>query len=135
MTVFRLPGDHGARRRWMLAPAIAGAVLVAVLLASGGTGPGGIATDGVTAAGPAGVAAAYGYPSSCLTVRISGGDRSFARADFARTRACELQDSFPTAMFRRFEGEWHPMFYTVSYRCPVPSVPHAVQSELALCRR
>lgn len=84
-------------------------------------------------AGPAGVAAAYGYPRGCLRVRISGLDPRFARADFARPGTCGYAVEFPTAVFHRFGGEWHPVLYTVRYPCPVPTIPPPVQSQLALC--
>jgi len=37
--------------------------------------------------GPAGVAAAYGYPLRCLSVTIPADHRDYARADFSRTFA------------------------------------------------
>lgn len=135
VTVFRFPGDRAVQRRWVLPAAIAAALVGAVLAVVGVAGPSrGVATAGVDAAGPTGVAAADGYPSTCLTVTISPVNRTFARADFTPRRACGLASGFPTAIFHRFGGEWHPMLYAVRYPCPVPSVPPEVQRELSLCR-
>ena len=149
VTVIRLPdereltrriGRHldwlGARLSAVAVAAVPTAIVAVVLAAALGVGAGsraGAIAD-VRAAGPAGVVAAYGYPASCLTVTISAVNHAFARADFAGSRSCGLQSSFPTAVFRRFGGEWHPLLYAVSRPCPVPSVPSSVQRQLALCR-
>src|SRR5205807_3062712 len=90
---------------------------------------------GVRQAGTAGVAAAYGYPTGCLRVRISAIDPAFARADFEGPQSCSDAIAFPTALFHRFGGEWHPVLYAVSYPCPGRSVPASVQKQLALCAR
>lgn len=150
VTVFRLADEHALHRRlgreldWIWARlrlvavvvlplAIGGVLLAAVLGVGSRTSPG--AAAGVTDAGPAGVAAAYGYPSACLKVRISEIDPSFARADFGRAGSCGLHGGFPTALFHRFGGEWHPLLYAVTYPCPMPSVPAPVQRQLSVCPR
>jgi hypothetical protein len=68
---------------------------------------------GVTEPGPAGVAAAYGYPLGCLRVTISPANPASARAEFDRGGSCGYVSGFATAVFRRFGGEWHPVLYTV----------------------
>jgi hypothetical protein len=132
VTVLRSADYRGLQGRGaVVVPMAVVAVALALVLGAGGGSRAADATVGDP--GAAGVAAAYGYPPSCLSVRISV-DRAFARADFARATSCGIYSGFPTALFRRFDGEWHPVLYTFSYPCPVPSVPRAVQRELTLCR-
>jgi hypothetical protein len=116
-------------------PAAIVGVMLAVAFAVGGGGGVQVGIWGVRQAGPAGVAAAYGYPPGCLRVRISALNPAFARADFQHPRSCGYPVEFPSALFHRFGGEWHPVLYTVSYPCPVPSIPTLVQSQLSLCPR
>ncbi len=83
--------------------------------------------------GPAGVAAAYGYPLRCLSVTTSTSDRAYARADFDHRRACGIFHLFVTAIFRRVGGVWRRAMIAVSYSCPVASLPAVVARELAVC--
>jgi hypothetical protein len=127
VTVFRLP-DEGALHRRVLrqldriparvrraAAATLGAAAlggIAMAIALGGGGPRGDVW-GVSDAGPAGVAAAYGYPLDCLRVRISAANPAFARAEFDHHGSCGYVSGFPIALFHRFGGEWHPVLYSV----------------------
>jgi hypothetical protein len=143
ITVLRLPDDGALRRRVeshlarlqtlavaAFVVAIAGVMFAAVL----GIGrPPRASAAGVGDPGPAGVAAAYGYPPSCLDVTIAAVNPAFARADFHRSGACELYSGFPSALFHRFGEQWHPVLYAVSYPCPLQSVPPTVQRQLKLC--
>jgi hypothetical protein len=150
ITIVRSPEDFGllrwlerhrdrmpprVRKAAVALPVAIVAAMFAVAFGLGGSGAPGGAIWGVREAGPAGVAAAYGYPPGCLRVRISGVNPAFARADFDRPGSCGYAVEFPTAVFHRFAGEWHPVLYTVSYPCPVPTIPAPVQSELSLCPR
>jgi hypothetical protein len=133
--------SHRARippRLWKVAAAIPIAIvgaLVAVAFAVGGGDQRQGVIWGVRQAGPAGVAAAYGYPAACLRVRISAVNPAFARADIDHPRSCGYDIGFPSALFHRFAGEWHPVLYAASYPCPVPAIPMSVQSQLSLCPR
>lgn len=145
ITVLRLADDGALGRRLeshlvrlqTLAPAVLAVAIVGIVLAAVlGVGRSShSAAAGVSDPGPAGVAAAYGYPLGCLDVRISAVNPAFARADFHRTSACALESAFPSALFHRFGEEWHPMLYAITYPCPLPSVPRTVQRQFALCRR
>jgi hypothetical protein len=83
--------------------------------------------------GPAGVAAAYGYPLRCLSVTIPVGHRDYARADFGHAGLCGRYTWAPTAIFHRVAGAWYRVLDAVQYRCPVDSLPTAVQVQLDLC--
>ena len=83
--------------------------------------------------GAAGVAAAYGYPSRCLSVTIAPADPSYARADYNRVSACGRYDGTVTAVFHRVDGEWRPVLDATGYSCPIASLPRAVMSELDVC--
>jgi hypothetical protein len=83
--------------------------------------------------GPAGVAAAYGYPLRCLSVTIPADHRDYARADFSRTLACGRYTWAPTAIFRRYAGAWYRVLDAVQYRCPLDSMPTTVQVQLGVC--
>jgi hypothetical protein len=84
--------------------------------------------------GPAGVAAAYGYPLQCLTVTILTGHRTYARADFNRLRPCGRYTGYSTAIFRYAAGAWRPVLDAVDYLCPVKNLPTAVQTALGVCQ-
>src|SRR5690349_2974023 len=72
-------GDSAARRRGAL---ILGAIAVLAVIVAVSLGGGSARhADPVTARGPAGVAAAYGYPLGCMNVKIPAADRTYARAD------------------------------------------------------
>jgi hypothetical protein len=83
--------------------------------------------------GPAGVAAAYGYPPHCLSVTISTRNPAYARADFDRGTQCGRFHLYVTAIFRRVDGAWRRALISVGYSCPVASLPKAVQAQLAVC--
>jgi hypothetical protein len=85
------------------------------------------------ATGPAGVAAAYGYPLECLSVAIAVHDPRFARADFDHAVPCGRYAGEVTAIFRRVDGAWMPVLEATSYPCPVRSLPEPVQVELGVC--
>ncbi len=88
---------------------------------------------GARDSGPAGVAAAYGFPLRCLSVTIAPANHSYARADFNRASLCGRYDGDVTAVFRRLDHIWRPVLDTTSYSCPVASLSSAVQSELDIC--
>ena len=137
VTVFRSPSELHLNG-WLARHRSTISLLVAAIVVGGvafgiSASPGGRAVSaGVADPGPAGVAAAYGYPPACLRVRISAVDPEFARADFARG-SCPLQIAFPTALFHRFGSEWHPMYYAIYFPCRLPLLPAAVQRELIAC--
>jgi hypothetical protein len=143
-----LPGPRGRgrpriRRTSIIAHAlvIAGVVLLVVTIAaivadalrgdraSGPPEPSALARI----PGPAGVAAAYGYPRRCLSVTISTTDPAYARADFNRGTQCGRFHLYVTAIFRRVDGAWRRALVSVGYSCPVASLPRAVQAQLAVC--
>ena len=84
--------------------------------------------------GPTGVAAAYGHPLGCLTVTILPTDRTYARADFDHRTLCGRYTGYPTAIFHYASGRWRAALDAVSYRCPVVSLPVAVQTALDVCQ-
>jgi hypothetical protein len=127
VTVLRLPDDHLLYRRVgrqleriptrvrqaviaTLGLVALGGFVLAVALGAGGRRD---AIWGVTEPGAAGVAAAYGYPLGCLRVRISAANPAFARAEFDRRGSCGYVSGFASATFRRFNGEWHPVLYSI----------------------
>lgn len=93
----------------------------------------GAQTAGADRPGPAGVAAAYGYPLRCLSITISTIDPAFARADYNHASPCGRYDGYVTAIFQRVDGAWRPVLHTLDYTCPVSSVPATVQRQLAIC--
>ena len=132
-------GSVKASRRvhFVLAVVLGAAAMAAVFAALSLTGGGGSAVREASAArqpGPAGVAAAYGYPLRCLSVTIPLYDPRFARADFDRALQCGQFTGDPTAIFKRVDGWWRPVLDAVAYSCPVRSMPPRVQTELAVCR-
>jgi hypothetical protein len=90
-------------------------------------------TAGAELAGPAGVAAAYGYPPRCLSVTIAHTNHAYARADFDHSSACGRYDGYVTAIFYRIDGAWLPVLDATSYSCPVATLPTGVQNELGVC--
>lgn len=84
--------------------------------------------------GPAGVAAAYGFPMRCLTVTMLSREPGYARADFNRGSECGRYNGDVTAIFERVGGAWRPVLHAVEYVCPVRSLPGAVQVQLAVCQ-
>jgi hypothetical protein len=83
--------------------------------------------------GPAGVAAAYGYPLRCLSVTILTADHVYARADFNRLSPCGRYTGNPTAIFRYYAGRWRLSLHAVAYSCPVDSMPVVAQRKLGVC--
>ncbi len=79
------------------------------------------------------LAAAYGYPSACLTITRSREDPSYARVDFNRRRACGRFDWSVAAIFHRAHGSWQPVLEASTYLCPVAGLPVAVQHDLSVC--
>lgn len=121
------------RRRAIAIWGVLAAVIVTVLLATELPG-GDHSRDALRRApGPAGVAAAYGYPLRCLSVAIALHDPRFARADFDRAVPCGRFTGSVTAIFRRVDGAWVPVLDAASYPCPVRSLPEPVQVELGVC--
>lgn len=90
-------------------------------------------TAGAARVGPAGVAAAYGYPLRCLSVTIAQTNHAYARADFDHRSPCGRYDGYVTAIFYRVDGAWLPVLDATSYSCPVATLPTAVQTELGVC--
>src|SRR5262249_36537740 len=83
--------------------------------------------------GPAGLAAAYGYPLRCLSVTIAPTNPAYARADFDHRGPCGRYDGYATAIFSRIDGAWLPVLDATSYSCPVATLPTAVQKALGVC--
>jgi hypothetical protein len=84
-------------------------------------------------AGPAGVAAAYGYPLRCLTITFAAGDTDFARADFNHNSPCGRFHGYVTAIFHREGGAWRTVLDAADYQCAVAALPASVQVELGVC--
>jgi hypothetical protein len=83
--------------------------------------------------GPAGVAAAYGYPLHCLAVTFAPGNRTYARADLNRMHACGRYGWSTTVVFHWTHAGWRTALDATMYTCPVGGLPRAVQSDLAIC--
>jgi hypothetical protein len=115
------------------ASAIAVVVAIAAIAAAALYDPGGEALSPAHASGPAGIAAAYGYPLRCLSVTTSSSNTAYARVDFDRRSACGRYDWSVVAIFHRAGGLWRPVLETGNYRCPVASLPAAVQRQLSVC--
>jgi hypothetical protein len=122
--------------RWpaVLALALGIAILATAVMLPGD--PGGTrhvvsatARDG----GPAGVAAAHGYPLLCLSITTVGAGHRYARADFNRVSRCERFTGYPTATFLRVMGASGPVLKAVAYVCRVASLPAGVGTELDVC--
>jgi len=124
--------------RW---PAIVALVLLVAILAMAGTllgGPDGarhVVSAMARERGPAGVAAACGYPLRCLSITILATDQTYARADFNHLRPCGRFTGYSTAIFHRVMGAWRPVLDAAGYVCPVGSLPVNVQTELGVCRQ
>jgi hypothetical protein len=122
--------------RW---PAVVALVLLVVILAAGigvpGDRDGNRHTVSATARepGPAGVAAAYGYPLRCLSITIVAAGQRYARADFDRASHCERPSGYSTAIFLRVMGVWRSVLRAIAYTCPIDYLPVPVQTELDVC--
>ncbi len=120
-----------ARGRVVLALGAVGALAVIVAVVVGG----GSARhrDPVTARGPAGVAAAYGYPLGCMSVTIPAADRTYARAELTHAAGCGGITGYAPAIFHYAAGRWRLVPDAIGYMCNRESVPPAVDQALALC--
>jgi hypothetical protein len=116
------------RRRVVLAIGALAAV-VAVWLSDGSSRH----RDPITARGPDGVAAAYGYPLGCLSVTILATDRTYARADLTHTHGCGGITGYAPAIFHYVAGRWRLVPDAIGYMCFRGAVPPAVERGFALC--
>jgi hypothetical protein len=131
----RPPRDGGspARRRLTRAiVAIAALAAVAAVWLGGGRAR---RIDPVTARGPAGVAAAYGYPLGCMSVTIPAADRTYARADLSHAAGCAGITGYAPAIFHYIAGRWRLVPDAIGYMCNRESVPAAVDRAFELCVR
>jgi hypothetical protein len=142
-----LPPAAGPRRLPARSLPILGALtasaLVAMVPALGGLGIAALFRHGHSAlrsppamarfAGPAGVAAAYGYPIRCLSITIPPGHATYARADFDRRNLCGRYMGYTAAIFHRTNGTWRVVLEASAYVCPVAAIPPAVQARLGIC--
>lgn len=122
--------------RWSAAVALALLIAIlatAVVLPGDRDGRGHVVNAMARERGPAGVAAAYGYPLRCLSITILGPGRRYARADFDHMSPCGRFAGYSTAIFLRVMGVWRPVLEAVDYTCPVASLPVDVQAELSAC--
>jgi hypothetical protein len=133
----RLIASGGPLRRGLLIGGLAAAALVATVGIA--ARPGGrarsastVGVAGARIAGPAGVAAAYRYPLSCLTVKVADHD-AYARAWLDRASPCWRYGAYVTAIFHRVDGTWRIVLDTATYSCPVRSLPTVVQAQLSVC--
>jgi hypothetical protein len=151
ITVLQDPGDRGLWSRlrasrggaglhgrafamFVAAAAVsAAAVIVTTISSEGAAGRSHRVPARADQGGPTGVAAAYGYPTRCLSVTIASADHAFARADFNHSSPCGQYAGYPTAIFHVVRGAWRPVLEAVSYPCPATGIPPAVQRELGVC--
>ena len=87
----------------------------------------------VSARGPAGVAAAYGYPLGCMSVTILAADRTYARADLSHAAGCGRTTGYAPAIFHYVAGRWRLVPDAIGYMCLAGAVPAAVDRGLDLC--
>ena len=121
-----------ARPRVIVALAIAAA---AALCLGGGNARRPLLNALVRDSGPAGVAAAYGYPLGCLSVTILSTDHTYARADFNHLTPCGRYTGYPTAIFHYHLGRWRSVLDVIAYVCPVDWLPAEVQTGLNVCQQ
>ncbi len=105
------------------------AAVVAIWLGSAGARH----ADSVTARGPGGVAAAYGYPLGCLSVTILPTDRAYARAVLSHAAGCGRITGYAPAIFHYVAGRWQLVPDAIGYMCFRGAVPPAVERGFALC--
>ena len=79
----------------------------------------------------AAIAAATGDPARCLHLTISSADSTYVRVGFVSTRSCAPGDG--VWVFHESGGNWSQAFDASSYKCPVASLPAAVQTDLGVC--
>ena len=89
--------------------------------------------DPVAARGPAGVAAAYGYPLGCLSVTILATERTYARADLSHALGCGRTTGYAPAIFHYVAGRWRLVPDAIGYMCFSGAVPAVVEEGLHLC--
>jgi hypothetical protein len=122
-------GGGGAERRRVV-PAIGAvgvlAAVVAIWLSGVNASPG----DPVSARGPDGVAAAYGYPVGCLSVTILA---TYARADLSHTAGCGHITGYAPAIFHYVAGRWRLVPDAIGYMCNTDALPAAVERRFGLC--
>jgi hypothetical protein len=119
------------RGRVVLALGAVGALAVIVAVVVGGGSARHV--DPVAARGPAGVAAAYGYPLGCMSVTIPAADRTYARAELTHATGCGGITGYAPAIFHYVAGRWRLVPDAIGYMCNRESVPPAVDQALALC--
>ncbi|MBV8219923.1 MAG: hypothetical protein JO325_15775 [Solirubrobacterales bacterium] len=124
-------GSPSAPRRVALAIGAIGALAAIVAVSLGG----GSArhADPVTARGPAGVAAAYGYPLGCMSVTIPAADRTYARADLTHAAGCGGITGYAPAIFHYVAGRWRLVPDAIGYMCNPEAVPVVVDRAFELC--
>lgn len=123
-------------RRAARRPAIAGLVLTVVIAAIAViwlVGRQAQNRDPVTARGPNGVAAAYGYPLGCMSVTIPAADRTYARADLSHAAGCGRNTGYAPAIFRYVAGRWQLVPDAIGYTCNPNAMPAAVERAFELC--
>lgn len=89
-----------------LTVAVLGAIIVGALEGDVTREHGGARAAQARAAGPAGVAAAYGYPLRRLSITISASNPAYARAHVDRTSACAQHHGYVNASFHWIGGTW-----------------------------
>lgn len=131
----RPPRDGGPRawRRPALAIGAIGVICALAVIVAGLAGGSARSSDPVTAPGPAGVAAAYGYPLGCMSVKIPAADRTYARADLSHAAGCAGITGYAPAIFHYATGRWRLVPDAIGYMCNRESVPAAVDQALELC--
>lgn len=117
--------------------AIVGAGVAAVVVGTLASAPrgrsGSLAGHRPRATTAATVAAAYRYPSHCLSVTIATGDPAYARAWLDRASPCWRYGAYVTAVFHRVGGFWRQVLDASVYACPVRWLPRVVQRQLSVC--
>ncbi|HET6868323.1 MAG TPA: hypothetical protein VFH80_20575 [Solirubrobacteraceae bacterium] len=133
----RPPRDSGsaaARRRVGLSVGSIGAIGALAAIAAISLGGGSARhADPVTARGPVGVAAAYGFPLGCMSVTIPAADRTYARADLSHVAGCGGNTGYAPAIFHYVAGRWRLVPDAIGYTCNPNAVPPVVDRALELC--
>ena len=130
----RRDGGAPGRRRVALAIGAIGAIGALTTVAAVWLGGGSARhADPVTARGPAGVAAAYGYPLGCMSVKIPAADRTYARADLTHAAGCGGITGYAPAFFHYVAGRWRLVPNAIGYMCNPDVAPAAVVQGLDLC--
>jgi hypothetical protein len=82
----------------------------------------------------AAIVAAKGDPARCLHLTISSADPTYVRVGFVSTSSCAQYEGNGVWVFHESGGTWSQAFDASSYKCPVASLPAAVQTDLGVCR-